>query len=89
MADGVLNSGSFLETEIAVALGPKDAETDRLAREVAALAIEAFRRFGRGRHPAGLNIGDCFAHALARARDEPLLFKGEDFARTDVRPVPV
>ncbi|HEV2365792.1 MAG TPA: type II toxin-antitoxin system VapC family toxin [Caulobacteraceae bacterium] len=47
-------------------------------------AVEAFRRFGRSRHRAGLNFGDCFSYALARATGEPLLFKGEDFARTDV-----
>ncbi len=51
----------------------------------AALACEGWRRFGKGRHPAGLNLGDCFAYALARERSEPLLFKGEGFARTDVR----
>lgn len=51
----------------------------------AALAREGWRRFGKGRHPAGLNLGDCFSYALARERGEPLLFKGEDFARTDVR----
>ena len=49
------------------------------------LAIEAFRRYGKGRHPAGLNIGDCFSYALAMATDHPLLFKGSDFAKTDVR----
>jgi ribonuclease VapC len=48
------------------------------------LAIEAFRRFGKGRHPAGLNIGDCFAYALARWLEEPLLFKGDDFTQTDI-----
>jgi ribonuclease VapC len=47
-------------------------------------AVDAFRRFGRGRHPAGLNIGDCFAYALAKTTGEPLLFKGSDFARTDI-----
>lgn len=47
-------------------------------------AVEAFRRFGRGRHPARLNIGDCFAYALAKTTGEPLLFKGGDFARTDI-----
>jgi ribonuclease VapC len=52
--------------------------------EQADLACEAFRRFGKGRHPAALNIGDCFAYALAKATGEPLLFKGEDFARTDI-----
>lgn len=48
------------------------------------LAFEGFRRFGRRRHAAGLNFGDLFAYALARALDEPLLFKGEDFLKTDV-----
>lgn len=47
-------------------------------------AIEAFRRFGRGRHPARLNIGDCFAYALAKTTGEPLLYKGHDFAQTDI-----
>ena len=50
----------------------------------ARLAREAWRRFGKGNHPAGLNIGDCFAYALAEATREPLLFKGEDFALTDI-----
>ena len=50
------------------------------------LAIEAFRRYGKGRHPAGLNIGDCFSYALAMATEHPLLFKGSDFIHTDVRP---
>lgn len=52
---------------------------------MAETAREAWRRFGKGRHPAGLNFGDCFAYALAKERGEPLLFKGEDFARTDVK----
>lgn len=47
-------------------------------------AREAFRRYGKGRHPAGLNFGDCFAYALAHTLAEPLLYKGDDFARTDV-----
>ena len=46
---------------------------------------EAYRLFGKGNHPAGLNMGDCVAYALARRLDAPLLFKGNDFARTDVR----
>lgn len=49
-------------------------------------AQEAYRRFGKGRHPAGLNFGDCMSYALARVCDEPLLFKGEDFAATDIEP---
>ncbi len=52
----------------------------------AEIAIEAFRRFGRGRHRAALNIGDCFSYALAKAIDQPLLFKGDDFIHTDIRP---
>ena len=56
--------------------------------EQADLARRAWRRFGRGRHPAGLNYGDCFSYALAAARDEPLLFKGDDFIKTDVKPCP-
>ena len=54
----------------------------------AAIASDAYRRFGRGRHPAGLNLGDVFSYALARARGLPLLFKGDDFSRTDVERVP-
>jgi ribonuclease VapC len=52
----------------------------------ARVARDAYRDFGKGRHPAGLNFGDCFAYALARASGEPLLFKGEDFKYTDVEP---
>jgi ribonuclease VapC len=51
----------------------------------AELARAAFRRFGKGRHAAGLNFGDCFSYALAVALDEPLLFVGDDFSRTDIR----
>lgn len=50
------------------------------------LARDAFARFGKGRHPAALNFGDCFAYALAVELDEALLFKGADFAKTDVLP---
>jgi len=50
----------------------------------AEIARQAYRDFGKGRHPAGLNFGDCFAYALAKERDEPLLFKGDDFRHTDV-----
>jgi ribonuclease VapC len=50
----------------------------------AKLARQAYRDYGKGRHPAGLNLGDCFAYALAKDKGEPLLFKGDDFRRTDV-----
>jgi ribonuclease VapC len=52
--------------------------------QLAQAAIEAFDRFGKGRHPAALNFGDCFAYALAAATGEPLLYKGDDFAKTDI-----
>jgi ribonuclease VapC len=52
--------------------------------EHAQLARQAFHDFGKGRHPAGLNFGDCFAYALARQTGEPLLFKGNDFSKTDI-----
>lgn len=48
------------------------------------LAAEAFVRFGKGRHPACLNLGDCFSYALAKSLNAPLLYKGDDFSRTDV-----
>ena len=50
----------------------------------AQIARQAYRDFGKGRHKAGLNFGDCFAYALAKDLDEPLLFKGNDFRHTDV-----
>ena len=53
--------------------------------ELAERAREAWRRWGKGRHPAGLNFCDCCAYALAQQIGEPLLFKGKDFRRTDVR----
>jgi len=75
-AEGLSDLRAFLD----------DGEIQRVAVDArqADLAVDAFRRFGRGRHPAALNIGDCFAYALAKATGEKLLFKGGDFARTDV-----
>jgi ribonuclease VapC len=52
--------------------------------EQARIARQAYRDFGKGRHKAGLNFGDCFAYALAKDMNEPLLFKGKDFRRTDI-----
>ena len=60
-----------------VVVVPVDAEHVSEARR-------AYRRFGKGRHAAGLNFGDVFAYALARTAGEPLLFKGDDFAKTDI-----
>ncbi|HEY1179474.1 MAG TPA: type II toxin-antitoxin system VapC family toxin [Phytomonospora sp.] len=53
--------------------------------DLADAALGAFLRFGRGNHPARLNLGDCFSYALAKTLDAPLLYKGDDFAQTDVR----
>jgi ribonuclease VapC len=53
-------------------------------REQALLARDGYRRFGKGSHSAGLNLGDCFAYALSKQLNEPLLFKGNDFSQTDV-----
>ena len=65
----------FRASRVAVeAVTPRQAE----------IARAAYRDFGKGRHKAGLNFGDCFAYALAKEMDEPLLFKGTDFACTDV-----
>lgn len=54
--------------------------------EMYRFALAAFHRFGKGRHQAGLNFGDCMAYAVAKAHDVPLLFKGNDFLHTDIRP---
>lgn len=53
-------------------------------RDTATAAIQAFGRFGKGRHSAALNMGDCFAYACARQMDAPMLCKGNDFPRTDI-----
>ncbi len=59
-------------------------QIESVTPEQAQLARQAYRDFGKGRHKAGLNFGDCFAYALAKELDEPLLFKGDDFRHTDV-----
>lgn len=67
----------LLIAKAAIALVPVDSEQAQIART-------AFSQFGKGRHPAGLNYGDCFSYALAKVLGEPLLCKGSDFAQTDV-----
>ncbi len=59
-----------------------------LSPEQVELAREAYRQFGKGKHIAGLNLGDCATYALSRSTGEPLLFKGNDFSQTDLRFVP-
>jgi len=63
--------------ELTLEVVPFTAEHMRLARQ-------AWERFGKGRHPAALNLGDCCSYALARATGDPLLFKGNDFPQTDL-----
>jgi ribonuclease VapC len=93
-----ISAGSFIELSIVVesqfaveALRQCDALFRRVGIliepvtvEHAHLACQAFHDFGKGRHPAGLNFGDCFAYALAKHTGEPLLFKGNDFSQTDI-----
>jgi ribonuclease VapC len=96
----VMSIASLLEVTITLLGRRREADASRLEETLSiltigaqavdlqqgVLAMQAFTRFGRGRHQAALNFGDCFAYALAKARDEPLLFKGDDFSKTDVVP---
>lgn len=65
-------------------LGRPEIEVVAWSTDHAALAFDAFRRFGKGNHRASLNYGDCMSFAVARLADAPLLYKGDDFARTDI-----
>ena len=76
IADANEKIGAFLAT--------LSAESVPITAERGAKAIAAFERYGKGRHPAGLNMGDCFAYACAQDLEVPLLFKGDDFSKTDV-----
>lgn len=92
------SAATFVEASIVVEMQTKSAGSRQLdaffrragiviepvTEEHAHLARQAFTDFGKGRHPAGLNYGDCFSYALAKATGEPLLFKGKDFAKTDL-----
>jgi ribonuclease VapC len=96
--EAVVSAVSWVEAQIVVEArqGPDAARDLQLLVEAtidhivpvdevhAGAAVSAWRRFGKGRHPAALNFGDCFAYALARLDGVPLLFKGGDFAQTDV-----
>jgi len=94
-----LSVASYLEANVVVVrrrpdqAGELEDLVDRLSLVLEPVTIEharaardGFMRFGQTRHPAGLNFGDCFAYALAATSREPLLFKGDDFSRTDIRP---
>ena len=65
---------------------PVDARVVAIGDVEQRLALDAHARFGKGRHPAKLNMGDCFAYACARTNGVPLLYKGDDFALTDIEP---
>ena len=88
----VLEATMVIETRLGDAGGRElDLWLVKIGAEIVAVdatqadaARRAWRRYGRGRHAASLNYGDCFSYALAVTRSEPLLFKGEDFAKTDV-----
>jgi ribonuclease VapC len=94
----LISAGSYLELSIVIerqARPEADRQCEMFFRragiviepftvEQAHIARQAFHDFGKGRHPAGLNFGDCFAYALAKITGEPLLFKGEDFKKTDI-----
>jgi ribonuclease VapC len=97
----LLSAANLVETFIAIEARVGEAggrELDRLIHKAgidviavdagqAELARHAYRQFRKGRHAAGLNYGDCFAYALALSEGEPLLFKGDDFSKTDVEAV--
>jgi len=91
-AANVLETGIVLEAKRGEAAGREfDLFVVRTNLEVIAVDAEqvdiarsAWRKYGKGRHPAGLNFGDCFAYALAKSVDEPLLAKGTDFTQTDI-----
>jgi len=95
-----ISAGTYIESSIVLAtragrgiLADLDSLIDDAQIEVVpvsrlhvSLARQAYLRFGKGHHPARLNLGDCIAYALAKELDVPLLFKGDDFAQTDLRP---
>lgn len=76
--------GDAGERELDVILHRLGVDVVPVTEEHADIARSAFRRFGKGRHPAALNYGDCFPYALAVSLGEPLLFTGDDFSKTDV-----
>jgi ribonuclease VapC len=92
-AASLLETGIIIEARYGPAGGQKLDELIQAAQiqiepvtaEQVTVARLAYRTYGKGRHPAGLNFGDCFAYALAKIRNEPLLFKGNDFSQTDIQ----
>jgi ribonuclease VapC len=79
--------GSAGGRELDVLIVKASLSIEAVTAQQAEVAREAWRRYGKGRHSAGLNFGDCFSYALARVTGEPLLFKGDHFTHTDITPV--
>jgi ribonuclease VapC len=78
------NKNPVLSRRLDDLLRDAEIQVESVTAKQAEIARYAYRDFGKGRHKAGLNLGDCFAYALAKEIGEPLLFKGEDFGRTDI-----
>jgi len=76
--------GPDAERDLRLLVDATIAEVVAVGADHAHSAVVAWRRFGKGRHPAALNFGDCFAYAVARLAGVPLLFRGDDFAQTDI-----
>jgi ribonuclease VapC len=95
-AASVVETGMVLEARLGAAavqdfehwLERLDIEVVAVDRELAWQALAAWRKYGKGRHPARLNFGDCFSYALSHSSGEPLLAKGDDFAHTDLELCP-
>ena len=78
-------SRAVAEGHVVALIATAEIEVVAIDDEIGRLALDAFDRYGKGRgHPAQLNLGDCFAYACAKARSGPLLYKGDDFSRTDL-----
>jgi len=96
----LVSAATFLETSIVIETrygseGLRDLDLYLIKAEIEIFPVDvnqanaarrAYHLYGRGRHAAGLNFGDCFSYALARTMDQSLLFKGDDFPRTDITP---
>ncbi len=101
-SNALLSAGNYIEAVMVLSNKLSDrslAELDLLMIKLeiivtpvtlaqAEFARDAFLKYGKGRHRAGLNLGDCFAYALAKETGELLLFKGDDFSQTDISPAP-
>ena len=98
-ATRLISAGTLLETSIVIEarfgeIGGRELDLlihkaqiqiEPFDQEQTEIAREAYRIYGKGRHPAALNYGDCFAYALSTVRNEPVLYKGDDFSKTDIK----